>query len=170
MSSFQVDVHVFDEFDCLVSVKSLAQVVQETLAIEAPGDNVSVSVVVAGDDLVRDLNKSHRGLDENTDVLAFSFTHQGEYYGVRQPSLRDPRETDFVVPPGHGETLGEVIVSYPQAGRQAAESGHAVEKELALLVAHGVLHLLGHDHNEPKEEVAMRRLEAKVLGRVWGEA
>ena len=57
-----------------------------------------VSVVIADDEVVRELNRQHRGLDENTDVLSFSFTHEGEYYGEEE---RDKSETDidFVLPP-----------------------------------------------------------------------
>ena len=65
--------------------------------------------------------------------------------------------------------MGEVVVSYPQAVLQARESGRALEPELANLVCHGVLHLLGYDHEEPEEEALMREKEEAVLARVLGD-
>ena len=72
-------------------------------------------------------------------------------------------ERFFALPPGQTGGLGEVIISYPQAQRQAIKVGHSVKQELALLVAHGVLHLLGYDHGEPQEEVVMKEKEKAVL-------
>ena len=169
MSPFDISVHVIDEFDGRVSAQWLMQTAEATLALESRAPGASLSVVIADDQVVRDLNKRHRGLDENTDVLAFSFTHQGEYYGGRGTSHPPADEVAFVLPPGEHDSLGEVIISYPQAQRQAALSGHPVEVELAVLLAHGVLHLLGHDHQGPEEEAAMKKVEARVLARVRGE-
>ena len=170
MSSFDVSVRVLEEFDGLVKDLWLRQIVEAALAAESQRADAKISVVIAGDDVVRTLNKRHRGLDEITDVLSFSFTHQGEYYGEREPSPEATEEVGFVLPPGEDEPLGDVIISYPQAERQAAQSGHAVDKELAVLLTHGILHLLGHDHEDPGEDAAMKRVEADVLTRVWSEA
>jgi probable rRNA maturation factor len=74
------------------------------------------------------------------------------------------------MPPGETVHLGEVIVSYPKAVEQAAERNRAVEDELALLVVHGVLHLLGHDHDKPARERKMRSLEQRVLSAVRGRS
>ena len=72
----------------------------------------------------------------------------------------------FVTPEGHHDFVGEVIISYPQCQRQADARGKSVEDELALLITHGVLHLLGYDHVEPEDEREMQALEQKVLARV----
>ena len=80
------------------------------------------------------------------------------------------RVRNFVLPPSESEDLGEVIVSLPQTRRQAVDNERSVDEELALLLAHGVLHLLGHDHEEPTEEEAMKRIEAVVLGKVQQQA
>jgi probable rRNA maturation factor len=70
---------------------------------------------------------------------------------------------DFVLPPGELSPLGEVIVSYPQAQRQAEQRRAPLEHELALLVIHGVLHLTGHDHLEPEESALMQSKERTAL-------
>ena len=130
------------------------------------GARGDLSIVIADDETVSDLNRHHRGLDESTDVLSFSFIHQGEYYGDGEAPTSFSEVESFAMPPGQPPGLGEVIVSYPQAVRQAEESTHALDQELARLIAHGVLHLLGYDHVEPEDEALMRSEEKAVLARV----
>ena len=163
LHSFEVAVQAMEETDGLPPVGWTEGVVVRALeAAEAPAGSL-VSVVFAGDDVVRDLNREHRGLDETTDVLAFSFAHEGEYYGEPDGRVSVEELPGFALPPGQPEPLGEVIVSHPQAVRQAAEAGRTVRGELAALLAHGVLHLLGYDHMEPGDEAVMKGLESRVL-------
>ncbi len=170
MSSLQLTVQVFEEFEPLVPRGLIERAVEATLAEEPEASQQGVSVVIADDETVRELNRKHRGLDENTDVLSFSFTHEGEYYGDDQPSSARAGEVEFVLPPGETPGLGEVIISYPQAERQAVAAGHSIEQELVALLAHGVLHLLGYDHVEPDEEAVMNARQARVLSRVLEQA
>ncbi len=69
-------------------------------------------------------------------------------------------------PPGSVAPLGEVIIAYPQAARQASERGRSVEEEVARLLIHGTLHLLGYDHAEPEEERRMRTREEELVAAV----
>ena len=161
-----VEVQVFEEFEEFVSEHALAAVAERTLASEAVGTSEGVSIVIADDATVRDLNGRYRGLDENTDVLSFAFGHQGEYYGQAGPVWEVPGDAGFVTPPEAGSGLGEVIISYPQMARQAQESGHSLEQEMAHLVAHGLLHLLGYDHMEAEDEAVMKAKESNVLAQV----
>ena len=98
MNDFRIDVQTFDEFANVVSESHVLEAVSSVLDSESCDPHTHVSVVIADDEVVRELNRRHRGLDENTDVLSFSFTHEGEYYGKEE---RDARETDidFVLPP-----------------------------------------------------------------------
>lgn len=178
MANTHISVQVFQEFEGLVSGPWLRHVAECALALEPERPSSrrigtptlmsegAVSLVIADDETVRDLNQRHRGLNENTDVLAFSFSHQGEYYGDGQPSSAWSEDVEFVMPPGDGLGLGEVIISYPQAVRQAWESERTTARELATLLAHGVLHLLGYDHMGSEEEAAMKAKEAEVLAQV----
>jgi probable rRNA maturation factor len=77
---------------------------------------------------------------------------------------------EFPDVPDEEASLGEVILSYPLAMRQAGEHNVTVEHEVALLVVHGVLHLLGHDHAEPDEESVMKELEGQALARVFASS
>lgn len=136
------------------------------MALEHLGlpSGTGVEIAVTDDDTVRALNRDHRGLDEATDVLAFPFSHRAvpaPYYGAapRLPAVLG----DFVVPPTEAYSLGEVVIALPCAQRQAAAAGHAVQQELALLLVHGILHLLGHDHQEPEEERRMWEETRRLL-------
>ena len=160
-----VSIQIIGDFQDRISEHQLIRTAELALSHELRCYAPSLSVVIADDQIVRDLNKRHRGLDENTDVLAFSFTHHGEYYGEGESPFRH-NQVDFVLPPAESLSLGEVIISYPQAQRQAAVSDHTVEKELLVLLIHGVLHLLGYDHQVRKEKLAMKRTESKILDRV----
>lgn len=122
-----------------------------------------LSVVITDDETVAELNRTHRGLDETTDVLSFSYSHSGSYYGGDEHNSEIADSDDFILPPEVEADLGEIVISYPQAERQASEAGHTVQKELAVLLAHGILHLLGYDHEDDDEAVEMRSWEAKAL-------
>ena len=121
-----------------------------------------MSLLITDDETIRGLNAQFRGLDEVTDVLSFSADHHGHWEGEAEPP-EDTEGFDFVMPPGELSPLGEVIVSYPQAQRQAEQRGVPLEHELALLVVHGVLHLTGHDHLDPEESALMQFKERTAL-------
>jgi probable rRNA maturation factor len=133
----------------------LAALAERALLAEAAPAG-SVSVVITDDDTVRGLNRSYRGLDEPTDVLSFGLG------GLARP-LDETLPEAFVLPEGMPLAIGEVVIAYPYAKRQAEASGRAVQDEVALLVVHGVLHLLGHDHAEPAEAAAMQARERAIL-------
>lgn len=103
------------------------------------GDDTGVSISFVDDAEMQALNKQYRGYDKPTDVLSFS-NEEGEA---------------VVIAPGVPRYLGDIVISLPTTARQAAEAGHAVEHELAVLLAHGLLHLLGYDHAEEDEAKAM---------------
>jgi len=94
-----------------------------------------VAIVLAGDGLLRRLNRQFRGLDRATDVLSF---------------------------PGEGgeDGLGDIVISVPTAARNARRHGHSVLRELDILALHGFLHVLGHDHET--DDGTMDRLEQKL--------
>ncbi len=107
-----------------------------------------VSVTVTDSRTVRGLNRRYLHRDEPTDVLSFE---------TRFPGLRRP---DGV------EELGAIVVALPIAAAGAKARGVALDDELALLVAHGTLHLLGADHRTRREDAAMRRMERAALRRI----
>ena len=132
-------------------------VAQQALEVADPRGRAGASVVIADDATLRSLNQRFRGDNAVTDVL--SFANAG-------PSSHHTATTHLPFPEPTDASWGEIVVSYPQAGRQALERGLSVELELAHLIAHGFLHLVGHDHEEPEEARAMQALEHTVLSRL----
>lgn len=147
-------------FQVRIDKRWLRRLVKESLGAHGVDTEVELSLLISDDATVRDLNKKYRGKDKTTDVLSFAL----------EADKRGGAAAGFVMPPGEMVHLGEVIVSYPQAAEQAAERKRAVEDELALLVVHGVLHLLGYDHDRPAREREMRSLEQRVLSAVQGRS
>jgi len=152
LPSEEVEIFVEEKFQGVVNEGWAKKIVQKVLKAEGVAAPYEVSLVFTDSDVVRQLNRDYRGVDEPTDVLAF-------YMLPRKEEADDT----FALPSDGVTRLGEIIISYPQAVEQAKEQGHATEKELALLVIHGILHLLGYDHEEPEEEAKMRTREKELL-------
>ncbi|OPX87072.1 rRNA maturation RNase YbeY [Pelotomaculum sp. PtaB.Bin117] len=125
----------------------LVLVVQEALKDCGYGDDAEVSLVLVNDSYIRDLNLQYRGIDSPTDVLSFAM-QEGE------------------VLQGGEAMLGDLVISLPTARRQAEEYGHSFQREVAYLTIHGVLHLLGYDHQQEDERRIMRQKEEELLVRL----
>ena len=149
----------------------LAGVVRCGLAQVLPPDAAGqVSLLIADDAVVRELNREYRGLDATTDVLSFSAQHGGHWEGDDGDDAAVPLDgaaAAFPLPDGEPPPLGEIVVSLPQAARQARAAGVPLRQELALLLAHGALHLLGYDHYDAAEQAAMQALERAALAAVF---
>ena len=154
-----VRVKVFDEFIECVDPNWLTAVAETAFAVEGSETEGLTTVVIANDQTVSELNAEYRGLDTTTDVLSFSNVHSGTYYGA---DTRDIDEFHFVLPPCHQPEVGEVIISLQQAERQAIEAGHTLGNEVAALVAHGIFHLLGYDHEDESDAVVMQAIEVEA--------
>lgn len=141
-----------------VDIKWLESVAKKILVAQGVDSEVELSLVITNQEKIRQLNLSYLGRDEPTDVLAFSMLP--EQSGETAP---------FVVPPDGIKHLGEVIISYPQAVIQAEERQHSVKREIAILIIHGVLHLLGYEHDKPELEQKMRLKETEILSHIEGE-
>ena len=149
--SEKIEILVEEEFRGLVDEGWARRIAQTVLKAEGVASPYEVGLVFTDSETVKQLNRDYRGVDEPTDVLAF--------YMLPQKQV----DNSFALPPDGVTRLGEVIISYPQAVEQAREQGHSPEEELALLVIHGILHLLGYDHEEPDEEAKMRTREKELL-------
>ena len=105
-----------------------------------------LSLHLVSDQTIRSLNREHRARDAPTDVLSFPLYEAG-----------------FALPPDEAVHLGDVVISYPRAVDQAHNYGHSVDREIGYLVAHGVLHVLGYDHEDEAERLLMRAKEEEAL-------
>ena len=117
----------------------------EKILSDLSREESELSILFVSDKKIQKLNKEYRGIDRPTDVLSFSM-EEGEGGGVN-PWL-----------------LGDVIISLETAVRQAEEKGHSLEKEVLILLVHGILHLLGYDHeNSPEYAEVMEKKENDIL-------
>jgi probable rRNA maturation factor len=144
----EINVIIDGDFEECPEASWLRSVVEQALMAQSVISDAELGLVITNQERVQELNRSYRGEDRPTDVLAFYMTTAGEA---------------FVSPPDGMLHLGEVIISYPQAVIQAEEHRHSLKKEIAILIIHGVLHLLGYDHNKRKPERQMRVREAEIL-------
>lgn len=108
----------------------------------------SLSVVLASDERIRKLNDQYRGYNSITDVLSFS---------SESPEVENIEGIEC------SRYIGDIIISFPQAFRQAKQGNHSVESEVALLTIHGVLHLLGFDHDTKSNKQKMWSLQNSIL-------
>ena len=158
----EINVLIDEGLEGDLEVSWLQNVAEQVLLAQEAGFDIELSLVITSQERVRQLNRDYLGRDRPTDVLAFSML----------PELSAGGEAEappFVAPPDGVLHLGEVIISYPQAVIQAEEQHHPVKKEIAILIIHGVLHLLGYDHEEPEPERQMRARESEILSGIEGE-
>lgn len=154
----EVDVQVDDRFADQADVALIEQAVAAVLSAEGIDELIEVSVLVTDDAGLHGLNRDYRGVDEPTDVLSFAAEEQAP---------DDAQHPAFVRPPAAPRYLGDIAISYERVVAQASEYGHSPERELAYLTAHGVLHLLGYDHERgPEDAAAMRAREEAAMERL----
>ncbi len=154
ISLYTIEVQIDEQFRAQVQSEPLHRAALATLTHQRVEELCEMAVVVTDDEVLRELNCRHRGIDVPTDVLAFPDETRGPF--VSAPDL--PRY------------LGDIIISFPRAGDQAVEAGQAVQAELQLLVVHGVLHLLGYDDVMEEQRAKMWTVQAEILQTLGVEA
>ena len=120
--------------------------IAETMLTQLGREEHELSVLLTDDAFIRALNKAHRGKNHPTDVLAFPL---GEAEGT--PSILN-----------HA-LLGDVVISLDTAERQARGRKHSLLDEVSFLLAHGILHLVGYDHQTDKQEAKMNAMTARLV-------
>ena len=131
---------IYIESDFSFPEEPLERAAQAALQHESQSPDVELSVVLTDNARLHELNLNYLGVDSPTDVLSFPAS-----------------ETD---PETGSRYLGDILISVPRAQAQAEAAGHPLESEVQLLVVHGVLHLLGHDHAEPEEKDRMWKAQS----------
>ena len=120
-----------------------------TLKLEGFDDPAEVSVTLLNDETIREMNGKFRNIDASTDVLSFPLGENGVY---------------DVNPETGAKMLGDIVISVEHALSQADLYGHGIEREVAFLTVHSMLHLLGYDHEQGGlQKTIMREKEEKVL-------
>ncbi len=144
-----INTDICEDYSSLVDPRLLDETAQKVLGQLLPESEIDLSIVIDSDDTLQELNKKYLDIDAPTDVLSF------------QMNDLDPESRRIY--------LGDIIISYPRARAQAEAAGHPVESELQLLIIHGILHLVGHDHSEAGEKREMWLVQAKLLAQLGVE-
>ena len=120
----------------------------------------AVHVLLTDDEQIRRINREQRGLDRATDVLSFPTVRYAMGQTARTARARLRKEYD---PELNACFLGDIVLSLPHAQAQAQEYGHPLLRELCYLMAHGIFHLCGYDHETPEQQKEMRMMEEQSL-------
>jgi probable rRNA maturation factor len=136
-------IHIESDFP--ISEELIERAGNAALSRRASGESpdTELTIVLTDDAQLRELNRDYLGIDAPTDVLSFPASETDPETGARY--------------------LGDILISVPRARDQAEAAGHPLESELQLLVVHGVLHLLGHDHAQAEEKARMWKAQAEIL-------
>ncbi len=126
-----------------ISESLIENTAKEALKHQSAPIDADLTIVLSDDVQLHELNMQWMGVDAPTGVLSF-------------PS-------DEINPENENRYLGDIVISVQRAGEQAKSAGHAVESEVQLLVVHGILHLLGHDHAEEQDKARMWKAQAEIL-------
>ena len=121
-----------------------------TLEYKSYHSNVEISILIVDNNEIKKLNNEYRNIDKETDVLSF-------------PLINPSDIPNFFVDSTSKIYLGDIVLSFDKVISQAIEFGHSTERELAFLVVHSMLHLLGHDHQNQEDEKEMFFMQEEIL-------
>ena len=141
MSRYNIMITIESKYDYPASL--IERAVQAALTHQKESLDVNLSVVLTDNRRLHKLNRDYLGVDAPTDVLSFPASESDPETGARY--------------------IGDILISVPYAAKGAKLAGNSLEAELQLLVVHGVLHLLGHDHAKPKDKSKMWKAQAQIL-------
>lgn len=137
--------------------KLVKKIVENVLKEENINVLYEVYILFTNNDRIQEINREHRQIDKPTDVLSFPMYDKEEIDGYRKI---DKEENSKEV---HPIILGDIIISVEKVAEQANEYGHTYDRELAYLVVHGMLHILGYDHINANDKKKMRQKEEEIL-------
>lgn len=120
--------------------------------------NIVINLSFKSQEEIRQLNKTFRNVDRATDVLSFPFLEIK--YGEKVADFKEDINPDGTI------DLGDIVICKQVAKKQAKEYKHSLKREIAFLSLHGLLHLLGYDHIEKKDEIVMNQCADKILNKL----
>jgi probable rRNA maturation factor len=148
------NIEIFTEGNITLPYRTLAEnffsSITDGALIQCKTDNVSVNLILTDNEYIKTVNSEYRGKDQPTDVISFAY-----------------RDDPFPIIDNPMEELGDIYISLEKASEQAIEYEVSIEDELKRLMIHGVLHLLGYDHERSEEdEKKMNLLEEKIFSAI----
>ena len=140
MKNIEVFNETTEEID-IEEIKKLTDYLVKYMNVE----NAQFNVIFINNEKIREINKSYRGIDRETDVISFALEDE--------KTIRVENE----------RILGDIYISVEKAKMQAEEYGHSFKREICFLTTHGFLHLLGYDHMKKEDEEVMFKLQEEIL-------
>lgn len=141
-----------DEQDKHLLPKNLLNLVEKNLMLMAKLENIEakkeVGLIIVDDEVIKEINRAYRKIDEVTDVLSFALDEGEEILNIK--GMED-------------NMIGDIYISIDRALEQSERYGHGIERELCFLALHGLLHLAGYDHQTEEDEAVMNSKIEKVL-------
>ena len=143
------------------TLKLLKRVAKQTFkSLEQKPRKIEVAITFVDDDEIQEINKKERNVDAPTDVLSFP-----NLENVFNKKINKKNFPDDVNPENGKVILGDVIINLNMAHTQAGSFGHSFSREVAYLMVHGLLHLMGYDHEDKLDEGLMRAQEEEILSK-----
>lgn len=134
----------------------IENIIKEVLKQENCTDNYEVSISLVNNEEIKNLNREYRNMDSSTDVLSFPMI-----------DFKNPKEDCWKWESFDEDLLlGDIVISIEKAKEQSQEFGHSFERELAFLLVHGMLHLLGYDHEDKNQETIMFQKQEEIFDKL----
>ncbi len=152
MSALQLEWN--NDQDIIELPANIHELLEQLLNIASTVEPIPAGEIVltfVDDEVICELNEQYRGIDKPTDVLSFSMSEQTD----EEPIIVYENKPE--------EQLGDIVISAPAAKRQSEEYGHSLEREIGFLFIHGLLHLLGYDHQDEHAEQRMIQKQEQIL-------
>ena len=151
LAHMEINVLVDKEYKSQVKSAWLKNIIRQIQNAEKINVHSEIGLVITSDEKIQELNLKYLKEDQPTDVLSFPMN---EHVGGKPLFIEVP----------DGKThLGDIMISYPTTVKQAAEHNHPVSREITILLIHGILHLLGYDHDIPRRKRLMKNRESAIL-------
>jgi len=124
----------------------MLSLVEETVSLLKINEDIELSLIIVDNQEIHQINQTYRGIDRPTDVISFAL-----------------EDTTEIMIEGMPRMLGDIFISIDKIKEQAKEYQHSFQREFAFLFVHGLLHLLGYDHNDTKEQELMFEKQRQIL-------
>lgn len=138
----------------------IKRVIEYVLDYENCPYEALVEVIITDKETIKQVNKTQRNIDQATDVLSFPML---SYPEPSDFSWLEEEVVDYFEPDTGELILGDIMLCYEKVMEQAACFGHSVERELAFLTVHSMLHLCGYDHIEPQDQSIMEQRQKQIM-------
>jgi len=149
-----------NKYDDKAIQKLIESVIESCLEYEDIKRGCEVSVTLVDNLEIQKINREYRNIDRPTDVLSFPMFEREEIKNLEDGNVTDMDLDTWEI------VLGDIVLSIEKAHEQSMEYGHSFEREVAFLTVHGMLHLLGYDHEEEADRVIMRKREEEILNKL----